>query len=860
MPDYAVHITIINQTSEHFDQDPDGTSANLGHWVDLPQTIQAHSKAVFQIADDAGLWGSDANNAFFVKTNIDDKSRAQIHTYACCPYLGGSNKFEPEPIEPKSVYVASFRAKSGSGDWQDNSVPSKGSPVWVEYTIKHQSKRYHFTLVKLAAESDHPIRNSRDELITGFHTLWSSDSASKWADGERGSYAPNVFAYKSGSVVAEHGHIDVTVRALDPELIGAEVIVYGSIDGNRILQTDYFFVKNLNNTVLTAHVVEPASSKKPFNRNADIVWAMELRQSGMGVEAIGPNTTRLELYWICKTTHPAFWNGLPIGFLRSVFSRSSAHTRVKRDDEDNLMFTNSDWYKAMTEDVFGAYSKRYDTCNGASAFNMTVWGGIFAEAYYRAAAPGSDDDGTLYRTVNCFDQAGMLELCCSLDVSNIHFTSWLLQQPFGYIKTTKLVGIGNGNDGLIDVNNPFFGTDQSRALVGNNDAGRTRFHCHVYVGYSKPFDRTNDAIYDACAKPHTGNENAAAYLAASRQDETETELYATNNTYPGRVDTIQEGNGVTGIDGQPYQAGGPVAHHISRAANVLTKVVGAPPASFNIAITHVDWAHVDTWVSDVLGGEWSVPFKTITASEGSARAFWHLSGTDNASVRINVTVESVVTEDGNLDVQRSAAAARNRAADLLLTTERNPEEIWTRGELDEYGDYSYQYLPDIGAGRIVVSAANTVVDIAGDVSTAALKPTAHRLLERVVRRNADVPALPTLRRGRTVALSVPHEGGSRHLEAHVSPYDPNNHTVNLQHTNSRLTLEFDIDREISIAGASSQGGKVLFDKYTIDASGEQPKVRFVLVPRESGTHAISLHVADDKTMVSTTHVVNIHVE
>lgn len=184
----------------------------------------------------------------------------------------------------------------------------------------------------------------------------------------------------------------------------------------------------------------------------------------------------------------------------------------------------------------------------------------------------------------------MLELICSLSLY-AEFTSWLLQQPFGFIQTTHLVGIVDDNGALIQVNNPFFGTDKTRAMVDNNDPSRTYFHSHVYVGSKKPFNLQNDYVYDAGAGPHIGDENAAAYLAASRQEATETTLYTTDNTYPGRVDTIAEGSGVTGINGQPYQPSGPhgvpLASATSRAA-VLTSLVGAPPELSTINITHVD--------------------------------------------------------------------------------------------------------------------------------------------------------------------------------------------------------------------------------------------------------------------------------
>ncbi|KAI0445134.1 hypothetical protein F4803DRAFT_548544 [Xylaria telfairii] len=200
MLDYAVHFTFINKTSERLEQDPDGTDAMLGYWVNLPQTIQPHGQAVFQIADDFGFSGSEATNTFFVKTNLHDSKRSRIHM-------------------------------SGGGDWQDNSVPASGHPLYVEYTVDHQSKPYRFTLTQLAAT-----------------TL-------------------------TRPPIAGSGHIDVTIRALDLELINAEVIVLGSVGEKRVFQTDYFFSKSLADRVVTAHVVDPASSRNPFAKNTDVEWS-----------------------------------------------------------------------------------------------------------------------------------------------------------------------------------------------------------------------------------------------------------------------------------------------------------------------------------------------------------------------------------------------------------------------------------------------------------------------------------------------------------------------------------------------------------------------------------------------------------
>lgn len=265
-------------------QDHSGTSANIGgwhDWHDLLEIIEPWTRSSFKIVDHFGFYGSDANNAFFVQPIYDSNPRTHITTYECCPFGGGNNKFVINKLEPESVYVASFRGRSGDGSWHDNSVPTGDHPVSVEYTIKYQERVFFFQLIEITAKTDHPVRNSRNELITGCHRLWPSDSDASWMDSESGSYAPNVFAYDFKSKVVDSGHLDVTVIPRNLELIGAEVIMYGTINGNHVLQTDYFFMRTQN--VVPAHFIVPTRSDFPFCKNADVIWSMELRQSHHGV-------------------------------------------------------------------------------------------------------------------------------------------------------------------------------------------------------------------------------------------------------------------------------------------------------------------------------------------------------------------------------------------------------------------------------------------------------------------------------------------------------------------------------------------------------------------------------------------------
>ncbi len=149
------------------------------------------------------------------------------------------------------------------------------------------------------------LRNSRGNLVaSGKHILWDYESATDNDDGGKGSFQPNIFGYDFTSPDPQPASIQVIVQPLNIELIGAEAIVYGALDGNRVFQTDFFFFKNLDNTELDAYLIKPSAPNMPFRVAGDIVWSMELRRTQQPVTAKGPDTTRLELYGTSRTAHP----------------------------------------------------------------------------------------------------------------------------------------------------------------------------------------------------------------------------------------------------------------------------------------------------------------------------------------------------------------------------------------------------------------------------------------------------------------------------------------------------------------------------------------------------------------------------
>ncbi|KAL1665988.1 hypothetical protein GGF50DRAFT_113623 [Schizophyllum commune] len=850
--DCSVYVTLHNKTKETLYNDPSRTTTSHGDWYDVPATIAAGATAKFRISDRGG-WSGSAGTFDFIVRDKDKKERANMYTSEACPWPSGSNSVRYDPPTPQALYSVYFDASVDGGRRTRNWVESGGHPIAVEYTIEYQPKRYRFTLETITAVSAHPVRNSNDSLVVDKHVLWDSHTPDKYKDGTRGSYAPNVFAYDFKSRVSDAGHLDVTVRPLDIELSGAEVILYGSIDGKRVLQTDYFFLKALAPITVQAHVISPATSSKPFAWNSDVDWHMELRLSAQVVEAAGPSTTRLELYWIAQTIHRAFQNGIPVGFLRDVLKKAPPSSADSGVEAGQVAAVFSEFYKDMTRQCFFDWQKMYDTAGGASACGMGFWGGIFYESYYRAADE-SGVPGTLAKRINCMDQAAMVTLQCSL-LGGFASTSWLGQQPFGFIKRTNLVGIRDEVGYLAIVNNPFFGTELRYANVVDDYRDRTYFGCHVYVGHSKPFKKDTDGIYDACGGPHRGEETAVEYVAASI--DTGTNLYQVRGIHPGTVDNIQMGDGVTGINGQHYVHAA-ASNTFVRPMEVFNKLVTVVPSSDASGLSHVNWAHLPSWLTSVLGEDWTLRFDSVNAADGCARAFFHLAApTPGESIRVIVSVHTVAADGGAVDAERSAAAAVDRVIDILGSTDRDPETLWVRGKLDESGDWSLQYGADVGAGRILIGAGNTVVDFAGMASMAALEEPVRRLLHHVVRRDAPPLRMPVLRSGRLVSSRLVHDATDLRESESVS--------VQVEGVGTSFVLYFEVDGLLAAAGATCESGALLLDKYTIEqdrfaGEGEaKHAAHFTFVTRELGVHHVRVHVADAETMVTTTHRVEVNV-
>ncbi|KAL5522283.1 hypothetical protein ACEPAF_2140 [Sanghuangporus sanghuang] len=823
--DDSVYIRIINDTNSRLTLD--ASDAAHGYWLTLPSSIEPQTSVAAQLKDSTGFYGSEGTFTYYVAPDHTNVENHLFKTYQTCPYgSANSNEIKVTNVpDPKAVFLVSWRAHSADNDWIDGGVQESGHPVYVEYTIKFNPKRFRFRVMHIDAISGHPVRNSKDQLIVGKHRLWDSNNPSSYIDDDKGSLQPNVFPYTFSSSVPSSSSLKVTIRPVDLELLGAECYIYGIVNGDKIMQSDYFFIKTEN--TVDVHIITPQSSDRPFSWNASVQWAMELRVPQNGVDCIQPNESRLELYWISKQLHRALSSGIPISLLRHIVPSEASGSSPS---PAQLSTRNSQWNILVTRDVFGNCSKEYDVNTGAPHFGLFTQGGNFDYSLYSL----HDDTGafgSLFRTVNCYDQAAMLELFLSIGPSS---SSWLLQQPFGFIKQTYLVGIP------YPCNNPFYGTDTSRRMVNINDPGRSWFDNHVYNGYSKPFDRNDDGTYDACGGPHEGEENAQEFLDSSI--DTDTTLYHAHGFNPGTVANIQDGYGVLTIDGQPPS---PANIDLSLLPERIRELIQKPSVASSSSVSQKDWARLPEWVGTVLGENAKVLFGQIRASGTSAQASWLVAGVQDLQLKLDINVETRVDSNGDLDVERSLDAARSYLASVLQSLQRDPDEVWIQSGLDEYGESSVQYADNIAAGRAVLMSGNTIVDIRGASSSTALLPLARTLLNHTTVEGPIPRVVPFVS---DYFFEVP--------EASRGDAD---HTV--KGTDIEFVIHCEVNARIASASAYVADNGALLSKYEVTdvEGGNSSAVALTFITREVGSHEMALYFAEWSTMACGTKMITVDV-
>ncbi len=153
----------------------------------------------------------------------------------------------------------------------------------------------------------------------------------------------------------------------------------------------------------------------------------------------------------------------------------------------------------LTTYLHGGHGLTYDTVSGAPEYASGGLGGTMLLSEYIDKSRGN--------VINCYDQAAAvtsLGRLLGLDVQ------YKFMEPFGYINTVDLVGVGN-------CNNPFFTMNRFPQIAAADETGRSLFGNHAFAMYG-------GHVYDACAL-EAGTKTLAAYLAAVIDTSTWTEWW-----------------------------------------------------------------------------------------------------------------------------------------------------------------------------------------------------------------------------------------------------------------------------------------------------------------------------------------------
>lgn len=692
-----------------------------------------------------------------------------------------------------------------------------------------------FEILRITAHSDHPVRNSAEDLIFGNHVLWEGDN---W-EGAKGSLAPNVFSYDFASPLASNSSLNVTIKVIDLELLGAEYRLHGTLRGSNVFESDIFTFTSRDEVTLVARVAEPHSSPDPLTFNGDFMWALEQERSHRKLECT--NRTRLELYWVSADIHEIFLaglSGIPVDFLRSVFASIDSELKTDTSDPKPTTIAATNNWPTVTHSVFFNYSKEYDTVRGASHFGLGPYGGTFDYKYYISAKAGGRQ-GSLQPIVNCYDQAAMVQVVGSLGTSR---PTWLHMKPSGYINPTNLVGIYQ------KCNNPFYRSTNppTPPLIGINDRRRTRFDRHVFNGNLAQFHNGGFMrIYDACGGPQVGTQNPVGYLNTTIDKKTT--LYTPSTPY-GTVSNIKQYAGVvTVLKALPRLDDTEMADNTKMFLQRCDTSASKPHAQ-------VHWEDVAPWAKSVLGGRCEVAFHDSSIGRGVAETLWHLTNVDgiDGDIVVRIRTETCVDEDGNLHFEKSAQMAFEDFAFLLRNIEldlgpndEGIDTIYAPAPFADYAQYALQHAAHIPDGYFLVVSGNHVISISGGSSSGALEPVVRKLLAHTT---VDKPFSLHIPVVTELWYKIPEarRGGSNETVKGIA---------------STLDVKCQVDGSVAAARADVEGHGLLLSKVDIDGNqaDKTSTVTFKFVTRAVGTHDVDLHFKHSPTMTTGTKSIQITV-
>jgi hypothetical protein len=366
-------------------------------------------------------------------------------------------------------------------------------------------------------------------------------------------------------------------------------------------------------------------------------WRITPKSTG---RTVALENVDLDLYWLFDAEDSFFLKGIPVEVLPIIAAASPtlANQQSTQHEQDNERMPNTDKSAArptistIASTLFKTNPPRYDIWNG-NWFYITFT--TFDNITLLLNKYVWDVNNRNTRSyINCYDMAALLQYV--LKFNNYSDAKFAYMEPFGYLKATNLIGRGY-------CNNPFYGKGGSAYIYPTNPM-RKAFGRHAFVQFN-----TSKKIADACAGPHTGNENPAQYVAAAVDN-----VYPSNAIgRPGKASDIRLYRGVT----TPNILTSARSYRQNTETSAFAKQVGISSNAskdrlypedmgqgLNIEEMQKDGNVVCAWPDPrecpVLRKEgWEVNYEEIIAGAEEVLKIWSLEK-DNESIRINLYASS----------------------------------------------------------------------------------------------------------------------------------------------------------------------------------------------------------------------------
>ncbi|MCJ1391166.1 hypothetical protein MMC18_004028, partial [Xylographa bjoerkii] len=630
MPDYSCYITLKNTLDVALTKIGDGTGH--GYWqTHPPDSIAAGAASTqFQTKDHVGTEGSDGWVTYRVELqDVPDQGSRPVVKVTFGDPTGNTDNW----------YGCSCQNGMGNAlfSFSNTDYPKRDHPLTVTGTIG-----YNKTITTISAVANlkmpSPILNlynsNGENRKVANQVIWDSATPNANDDnitaGVSGSYSPVTV-----DLAVATTYLNVSIN-INNDFVGVPFYVQADIgtDENVLSNPNPQYFTTAGTQIIRASI-QPSwqSTTFPWGMTGDAIWKLSV---GPTRQSIPITTTRIEIYGLTKTLPGFYGNKIGVGFLRAMIlpARNSG---------------TMDWVQYVINAAFGTYGTthfEYDTVDGAPHFNVGYGGGNFDLRSWITSSLISKS------LVNCYDQAGIVQICLGL-VVNVTST-WQYQKPFGYIMQTNLIGVGQ-------CNNPFFQSNGTPPVIGNNDAKRTGFGNHAFVSIGS---RANQ-IGDACGGPHQGTETLAQYIAASIQQSgngaDETTLYNSTGTKPGTAADVNAQAGVTSINGgTPTMTALTKVKAEDRTSRVMETATMVQDASS--PFTNLDLSAIHEILVNKSGFKLLDHYQEVSA--GGSEIRWVLDS-DSGPTTINVAILSTPEH------------ARLYFEDHLSKYQRHLEEVFT---------------------------------------------------------------------------------------------------------------------------------------------------------------------------------------